>query len=184
MFTPSFCLFCLFLHLISFFFSIQHWDFAPLHMKSRFCKMELSTSAPQNVTVGFMAPLCCSATSPPPLSQKRGWWRIVLVLNINTALASITKASAINTEEWSQPGLKFNRGHSNHQALLTQSFGAFLFCRLKNEHYCNQDCCSSQPCLSQFLFLFVFYSFLSFCLCQLLSFLKGQWFAIPFVEES
>lgn len=39
-----------------------------------------------------------------------------MLVNINTALASITKPSAINTEEWSQLGIGFNWGHYNCQA--------------------------------------------------------------------
>lgn len=64
------------------------------------------------MTTRFMAPLRCLTTSPPPpLFSWEGWWRIDVLVNINTALASITKPSAINTEEWSQLGIRFNGGH-------------------------------------------------------------------------
>lgn len=84
----------------------------------------------------FMAPLCCLTTSPPsppPLSffMKEGWWRIDVLVNINTALSSITKPSAINTEEWSRPSIRFSGGHYSHQPphthlLSCASFGLFL----------------------------------------------------------
>lgn len=51
-----------------------------------------------------------------------GWWRIDVLVNINTALAGITKPWAINTEEWSQSGMRFRGGHHNHQPPHTHLF--------------------------------------------------------------
>lgn len=85
------------------------------------------------LTARFMAPQCCLTTSPPPLSffpMKEGWWRIDVLVNINTALASITKPSAINTEEWTQLGIRFSGGHYNHQATRTHFSPCFLFLKM------------------------------------------------------
>lgn len=77
-----------------------------------------------------------------------------MLVNINTALASITKPSAINTEEWSQLGIRFNWGQQNHQAPPRPFFSVFLLCSVLKMNFIISASVllAFHACLSHFLY--------------------------------
>lgn len=108
------------------------WRFVPLHMKVGCCKIGQQGSKSILLYVDsevYGSPVLLNHFSSSTVStffffffMKEGWWRIDVLVNINTALASITKPWAINTEEWSQPSIRFRGGHHNHQPPHTHPF--------------------------------------------------------------
>lgn len=66
-----------------------------------------------------------------------------MLVNINTALADITKPSAINTEEWPQLGIRFNGGHCNRPASPHPSFSYVVPSLCCENGFHNLRSCSS-----------------------------------------
>lgn len=95
---------CVLSHLLALFIA---WRFVDFHIKVGCCKVgRQKKRASVDRQKRFMSPsvgLCCSSAISLWSFVKEGWWRIDALVNINTALASVTKPSAINTEEWLQP---------------------------------------------------------------------------------
>lgn len=115
---------CVLSHLLAF---LTAWRFVDFHIKVGCYKVghqkkkKQSMHCPKALLL-FTAALCNCATISPSFFMKDRWWRIDVLVNINTALASITKPWAINTEEWLQPSIRFRGGHCNHPLPLIHPF--------------------------------------------------------------
>lgn len=105
---------CIVSHLLAF---LTAWRFVDFHIKvgcNKVGQQKNKKKKKDALPKSFASPsagLCNCKTISLSFFMKGRWWRIEVLVNINTALASITKPWAINTEEWLQPSMRFRGGH-------------------------------------------------------------------------